>query len=60
MKKLAGKTGRAATVLRPSGRVEVDDKIYDARASEGFIDKDEKIEVTAFWSGQLVVRQIED
>jgi len=60
MKQLAGKTGRAATVLRPSGRVEVEGKIYDARASEGFIEKDEKVEVTAFWSGQLVVRQIED
>ncbi len=60
MKELIGKTGRAATVLRPSGRVEVDGKIYDARATEGLIDLDEKVEVIAFWSGQLSVRQIED
>ena len=57
MKALVGKTGRAYTVLRPSGRVEIDGQIYDARASEGFIDKDETVLVTAFWSGQLVVRQ---
>jgi membrane-bound serine protease (ClpP class) len=60
MKNLIGKTGCASTVLRPSGRVEVEGKIYDARASEGFIEKNEKIEVTAFETGQLVVKQIEE
>ncbi|WP_025007240.1 NfeD family protein [Marinilabilia salmonicolor] len=60
MKKLVGKTGKAYTVLRPSGRVEVEGKIYDARASEGFIEKDETVEISAFWSGQLVVRQVEE
>jgi membrane-bound serine protease (ClpP class) len=60
MKQLIGKKGRAFTVLRPSGRVEVDGKIYDARASDGFIEKDEPVEISAFWSGQLVVRQTED
>jgi membrane-bound serine protease (ClpP class) len=60
MKNLVGKTGKAFTVLRPSGKVEVERKIYDALASEGFIEKDEMVEITAFWSGQLVVRQIEE
>lgn len=60
MKTLVGKTGKASTVLRPSGRVEVEGKIYDARASEGFIEKGEMVEITAFWSGQLVVRQVEE
>lgn len=60
MKKLIGKTGRAATVLRPSGRVEVDGTVYDARATGGFIDIDTKVEVTAFWSGQLYVRPLEE
>jgi membrane-bound serine protease (ClpP class) len=59
MKSLVGKTGKAFTVLRPSGKVEVEGKIYDARASEGFIEKDEMVEITAFWSGQLVARQVE-
>jgi membrane-bound serine protease (ClpP class) len=60
MKNLVGKTGKAFTVLRPSGRVELEGKIYDARASEGFIEKDEIVKITAFWSGQLVVRQVEE
>ena len=60
LRQMIGKTGHAFTILRPSGRVEIEDKIYDARAAEGFIDKDEKIEVTAFGSGQLVVRKVED
>ncbi len=59
MKQLIGKTGKAYTDLRPSGRVEIEGKIYDARASEGYVDKDEPVRVTAFWSGQLVVRQEE-
>jgi membrane-bound serine protease (ClpP class) len=60
MKELIGKTGRASTVLRPSGLVEVDGKIYDAKATEGFIDRDEQVKVTEFWSSQLYVRQVED
>ncbi len=60
MKELIGSTGRALTMLRPSGRVEVNNKGYDARATEGYIDKDETIEVTAFWSGQLYVKQVEE
>ncbi|MGM0377883.1 MAG: NfeD family protein [Bacteroidota bacterium] len=60
MKKLIGRTGRAFSMLRPSGRVEIDGKIYDARAEEGFIDEDEQVKVSAFWSGQLYVRKTDD
>ncbi|MFW6043286.1 MAG: NfeD family protein [Marinilabiliaceae bacterium] len=60
MKKLIGRTGRAYSVLRPSGRVEIEGKIYDARAEEGYIEQDEEVKVTAFWSGQLYVRQVDD
>ena len=60
MKQLIGRTGRAYSVLRPSGRVEIEGKIYDARAEEGYIEQDEQVKVTAFWSGQLYVRQAED
>ncbi len=60
MKELVGLTGRALTVLRPSGRVEINGRSYDARATEGYIDKNETIEVTAFWSGQLYVKQVEE
>ena len=60
MKLLIGKTGRAFSVLRPSGRVEIEGKIYDARAEEGYIEQDDPVKVTAFWSGQLYVRQADD
>ncbi len=57
MKNLVGKTGRSATVLRPAGKVIVDDELYDARAMEGFIDAQEKVEIISFSSGQLNVRK---
>jgi len=60
MKQLIGRTGRAYSVLRPSGRVDIEGKIYDARAEEGYIEQDEPVKVTAFWSGQLYVRQADD
>ncbi len=56
-KKLVGKTGIAATVLRPSGKIFVENELFDARSVDGFIDKDEKIIVVAFSSGQLNVRK---
>ncbi len=60
MKDLVGLKGKAVTVLRPSGRVEINNKVYDARGTEGFIEKGETIEVTGFWSGQLYVRCFEE
>jgi len=55
---LVGQTGSAATVLRPSGKVRINDEIYDARAMEGYIEKDEEIKVLSYSSGQLNVRKI--
>ncbi|SFD86510.1 NfeD family protein [Thermophagus xiamenensis] len=57
---LTGKEGKAVTVLRPSGRVEIDGKIYDARSSGEFIDKDEPVIVTDFSTAQVVVRKMDD
>jgi membrane-bound serine protease (ClpP class) len=44
-KELVGKEGEAYTVLRPSGMVKINDDIYDAYTSRGFIEKGEKIVV---------------
>jgi len=52
---LKGKTGIAITVLRPSGKIEIDDQIYDAISEIGFIDKDEKVKVLKYESGQVHV-----
>ncbi|WP_088655267.1 NfeD family protein [Geofilum rhodophaeum] len=55
---LVGQTGSAATVLRPSGKVRINDEVYDARAMEGYIEKGDEIKVLSYSSGQLNVRKI--
>lgn len=55
---LIGKTGRAATVLRPAGKISVDDEIYDAVSVAGFIEINEKITVVKFENMQLYVENV--
>ncbi len=55
MKGLLGKTGEAFTMLRPSGKVEIDDEIYDATALTGFIDKGDKVKVVKYETSQIFV-----
>jgi len=52
---MVGKTGTAYTVLRPSGKVLVENDVWDAMSEGDFIEKDEKIIVTRHESGQLYV-----
>ncbi|MFH2094459.1 MAG: NfeD family protein [Bacteroidota bacterium] len=56
-KTLAGKTGITATILRPSGKVEIDDDVYDAVALTSYIDKGEKVKVIKDEAGQLYVQK---
>nr|WP_321452457.1 NfeD family protein [uncultured Carboxylicivirga sp.] len=55
MKELVGETGIASTTLRPSGRVEINDEVYDAVAETGFIERGKSIRVSRFSHGQLYV-----
>jgi membrane-bound serine protease (ClpP class) len=55
MNELVGKTGRAITFLRPAGKVEIDNEIYDAVSEFGLIDKDAEVKVVKFENSQLVV-----
>ncbi|MFC2137309.1 nodulation protein NfeD [Bacteroidota bacterium] len=55
---LKGKTGIAITVLRPSGKIEIEDQIYDAMSEIGFIDKGEKVKVIKYESGQVHVLKV--
>jgi membrane-bound serine protease (ClpP class) len=55
MKELLGKMGTAYTMLRPSGKVEIDDEIYDATALTGYIDKGEAVKVVKFETSQVFV-----
>jgi membrane-bound serine protease (ClpP class) len=54
-KDMIGKTGIAYTMLRPSGRIEIEGEIFDAKAEIGYIDKGEKIRVIRDETGQLYV-----
>lgn len=54
-KSVIGKTGIAHTVLRPSGKVMIDNEIYDAKSEVAYIEKGDKIIVKREESGQLYV-----
>lgn len=54
---LIGKSGLAHTILRPSGKVQIEGEIYDATAETGFIEKGEKITVIRYEASQLFVRR---
>ncbi|MFO7999372.1 MAG: NfeD family protein [Bacteroidales bacterium] len=54
-KTLLGKTGTAFTVLRPSGKVEIDDEVFDATALTGYIDKGVAVKVVKYETSQIFV-----
>lgn len=55
MKSMVGHKGTAYTVLRPSGKVQIGDDIYDATAEIGYIEIGEKVEVVSYHNTQLIV-----
>ena len=55
--KLIGKEGTAFTVLRPSGKAEIEGNVYDATAESGFIEQGEKVVVVKYETAQLFVRK---
>lgn len=57
LKDLVGRSGRAYTILRPAGKILVDDEQYDAVAETGYIEKGEPVEVVRFTHGQLYVKK---
>ncbi len=57
-KTLIGKTGVVVTMLRLSGKVEIDGEIYDAMSLTSFINKGDKVKVIRDEAGQVYVRKI--
>ena len=57
---MLGKEGIAKTVLRPSGKIEIDGVWYDAVALDGFIDAGETIYVEKHENYNLFVRKINE
>ncbi|MEX2595788.1 MAG: NfeD family protein [Salibacteraceae bacterium] len=55
---LIGKEGIAYTDMMPSGKVEIDDKLYDAASETGFIDRGDRVKVMSYATTQLKVRKV--
>ncbi|MGE5384090.1 MAG: NfeD family protein [Omnitrophica WOR_2 bacterium] len=56
---MIGKTGVAYTMLRPAGKIEINDDVYDAVAQTGYIEKGQTIQVIKYENSQLIVRKLE-
>jgi membrane-bound serine protease (ClpP class) len=52
---VVGKEGKVLSMLRPSGKVEIEGEIYDAMSEFGYIDAGEKVKVTRYETGQVYV-----
>ncbi len=52
---VVGKTGTAATVLRPSGKVEIEGEYFDAISIKGMIEKGDEVVVKRYENFQLYV-----
>lgn len=57
---MINKVGVAKTVLRPAGKIEIDNVWYDAVALDGFIDAGEEIYVEKHENYNLFVRKISE
>ncbi len=55
---LVGMLGVTLSILRPSGKIEVNNKVCDAFSELGFIEAGENISITRYESGQLYVKKI--
>ena len=55
---LVGTTGKAHTDLRPSGKVTINDNVYDAVSEIGYIGRGSDIKVRRHESGQLYVEKV--
>lgn len=54
-KQMIRKKGQAHTILRPSGKIEIDGEIFDAKSEIGYIEKGEPVKVVRDEAGQLYV-----
>ena len=57
MQQQVGAKGRAATILRPAGKVLIGERQYDAVAQTGYIEKGDAVRVVDYENGSLVVER---
>jgi membrane-bound serine protease (ClpP class) len=53
---LAGKTGKALSTLRPSGRIEIGGEVYSAEADGSFVEEGREIKVARLQGSRIIVR----
>ena len=56
LKKYIGQKAIAETVLRPSGKIVVDEHVFDAKSVYGFIEKGSEVDIIGSEAGQLYVK----
>ncbi len=54
---IVGNIGKTITDLRPSGKIMINNEVYDSIAEFGYIEKDKKIIVSRFETGQAYVKE---
>jgi membrane-bound serine protease (ClpP class) len=54
-----GRVGVASTNLRPAGKIEIENDIFNALAENGFIEKGETILVSRYENSNLIVKKVE-
>ncbi|MGB3619435.1 MAG: NfeD family protein [Catalinimonas sp.] len=57
---MLGRTGRAYTILRPSGKIKIGDRIYDAYTRGEYVERDQMVEVISDEGTSLRVRAVEE
>lgn len=57
---LIGKTGTTHTMLRPAGKILINDELYDATAETGYIEKNQQVRVVKYHNAQLIVTKAEN
>lgn len=55
---MIGRKGTAYTVLRPSGKIMIEDELYDATTRGGFIEKDQEVVVISQEGTSLKVKKV--
>jgi len=54
---MVGRRGTAFTILKPSGKVMIENEIYEATAASGYIEKGETVVVVRYETAQLFVKK---
>lgn len=55
---LVGKTGKTLTILKPSGKVSIEGRTFDAVALVGFLEPNTLVEVVRHEAGQIYVKAV--